>query len=160
MDDFFAEEEKLFEDYGTEETVYASEVKAFERAGPSGKLSEMISTIKLSEIGKKGRDIISAEDRFLINVDAFCRRLTSENIAKLTQKDIDTLLEKTSSISNIRFKNYVGYVLGYLATQGGISLNIDKVKNVINNILPKLEGEGSVMAEDVVRYSRYWKQYL
>lgn len=160
MEDFFAEEEKLFEDYGREETVYAPEVKAFERAGPSSKLSEMVSTVKLSELGKKGRDIISPEDRFLINTDAFCRRLNSDNIAKLTEKDINTLLEKTESVTNLRFKNYVGYVLGYIATKGGSTLEVKDVQNVIKKILPLVGEEAGIEPADVVRYSRYWKQFL
>lgn len=134
-----------------------AEVKAFERVSASGKLAELLST-PIDDINK--RAAISPEDRFLINTDAFCRRLNAENIYKLTENDIDTILDKTKEVSEIKYKNFVAYVLGYIASQGGKSLRVDKVKNVITDILPQLGDEGGVYPPDVVRYARYWNKFL
>src|SRR3990167_1284324 len=108
MDDFFAEEEELF---GREESEQKLEMeaKAFERVGPSGRLAEMLSS---TDIQKKGS--ISPEDRFLISVDAISRRISSDGVIKLSETDINTMLEKTNLISGLRYKNPVAYILGYL----------------------------------------------
>jgi hypothetical protein len=159
MDDFFAEEEEMFADYG--EPKFEAEAKAFERVGPSGKLAELLSSpTALEDIGKRGREAISPEDRFLINTDAMCRRLNSENIVKISQTDINNMLEKTVDIVGLRYKNYVGYILGYIASQGGKSMNAEQIKYVIKTILPQIGEEGGIAPADVVRYARYWKEFL
>lgn len=146
-----------FDDYHDDGPSMEAEAKAFERVGASGKLSELLST-PLDDINK--RSAISPEDRFLINTDAFCRRLNAENIYKLTETDINTVLEKTREVLQLKYKNFVAYVLGYIASQGGQNLKVDNVKNVITNILPKLEDQGGVYPADVVRYARYWNKFL
>lgn len=146
-----------FDDYHDDGPSMEAEAKAFERVGASGKLAELLST-PLDDINK--RSVISPEDRFLINTDAFCRRLNAENIYPLTEIDINAVLEKTTDILQLKYKNYVAYVLGYIASQGGRELKVDKVKNIITNILPKLADEGGVYPADVVRYARYWNNFL
>jgi hypothetical protein len=161
MDEFFAEEEEMFADYGAEEPRFEPDAKAFERVGPSGKLAELLSSpTVLEDMGKKGRESISPEDRFLINTDAMCRRLNSENIAKISELDITNMLEKTVDVVGLRYKNHVGYILGYLASQGGKSLKTEQVKYVIKNILPQVAEEGGIAPPDVVRYARFWKEFL
>lgn len=145
-----------FDDYDDGPSMEA-EVKAFERVGVSGKLAELLST-PIEDINK--RSAISPEDRFLINTDAFCRRINSENIARLTDTDINTILEKTTEIPQLRYKNFVAYVLGYIATQGGKTLKVDNVRKVIENVLPRVGDEGGVYPPDIVRYARYWKDIL
>jgi len=161
MDEFFAEEEEMFADYGAEEPRFEPDAKAFERVGPTGKLAELLSSpTVLKDMGKKGRESISPEDRFLINTDAMCRRLNSENIAKISELDITNMLEKTVDVVGLRYKNHVGYILGYLASQGGKSLKTEQVKYVIKNILPQVAEEGGIAPPDVVRYARFWKEFL
>ena len=144
-------------DYEDEGPAMEAEAKAFERVGASGKLAELLST-PIDDINK--RSAISPEDRFLINTDAFCRRLNAENIYRLSETDINTILEKTTDVLGLKYKNFVAYVLGYIASKGGQKLKVDKVQNVITNILPKLGDEGGVYPADVVRYARYWNKFL
>lgn len=161
MDDFFAEEEEMFADYGADEPRLEAEAKAFERVGPSGKLAELLSSPGvIADIGKRGRESISPEDRFLINTDALCRRLNSENVIKITEMDITNMLEKTTQVVGLMYKNYVGYVLGYLASQGGKTLKVEQVKFIIKNVLPQVTEEGGIAPADVVRYARFWKEFL
>ena len=154
-DDLFDDDLYGFEE---EEPRYEAEIKAYERAGPSGILSELLS--KPEVIEKKGREILTPEDRFLINTDALSRRMSSERIANLTENDIRNLLSKTREVVGLKYKNYVAYVLGYLASEGGRSLRVKEVNDVITNVLPKLGNEGGVTGPDVVRYARYWREYL
>lgn len=161
MDEFFAEEEEMFADYEAEEPRLEAEAKAFERVGPSGKLAELLSSPGvIADIGKKGREAISPEDRFLINTDAMCRRLNSENVIKITEADITNMLESTVKVVGLKYKNYIGYILGYLASQGGTTLNVVQVGYVIKNVLPHVADEGGITPADVVRYARFWKDFL
>ena len=147
-----------FDDYEYDDAQeMQAEARVFERTGQSGKLAELLS-VPLEDINKRGA--ISREDRFLINTDAFCRRLDSENIAKLTETDINNILQTTTKVIELQYKNFVAYVLGYIATQGGKSLKVENVKNVIEKILPQIGDEGGVQGPDIVRYARYWKEFL
>lgn len=158
MDEFFAEEEEMFAE---DERQFEAESKAFERVGPGGKLVELLSSPGVIEdIGKKGREVISPEDRFLINTDALCRRLSSENIIKITEADITNMLEHTVNIVGLKYKNHVGYILGYLASQGGKTLKVEQVKFIIKNVLPHVAEDGGIEPADVVRYARYWREFL
>jgi hypothetical protein len=157
MDDFF-EEEELFED---DSPKFQAEAKAFERVSGGGKLYELLSSPNaIQDQEKKGREIISPEDRFLINTDALCRRMNSEGITRISESDINIILEKTTLIVNLRYKNYVAYILGYLASSGGKNMKVENVKNVIDRILPHVSEEGGVQPADVVRYARFWNGFL
>lgn len=156
MDDFYLDDDEMF---GSDQK-FEAEANVFQRVGPTSKLAEMLSVPLAIDPSKKGRDAIPPEDRFLINVDSLSRRISSENIWKLTEPDITYMLEKTTQIVGLKYKNYVAYVMGYIATQGGRSMKKENVMNVINNILPKLDDEGGVKAPDVIRYSRFWKDSL
>ena len=152
MEDEFFENE--YEDYQPE---FQAEQKAFERAGPSGKLTEMLSGASLGDMQKNlARDAISPEDRFLIAVDALSRRITSDTSFKLTQNDINIMLEKTSNIVGLRYKNPAGYILGYLATKGGVSMDPGVVSSVIKYVLPSVADDSGLAPPDVIRYSRFW----
>lgn len=159
MDDFFQDEDiDMYEDEGPR---LEAEAKAFERVGPGGKLAELLSSPAVLESkDKKGREAIAPEDRFLINVDALCRRMNSDGISKITETDINTMLEKTTIIPGLRYKNYIAYVLGYLASQGGKTLKPEQVKLVISKVLPQVAKDGGVEPPDVVRYARYWREFL
>ena len=152
-EDFFADDQR---------DNYQAEAKAFERVGGGGKLAELLDspdTLEKME-GKEGRVILSPKDRFLISTDALCRRLHSEHVATLTEQDITKILTSATLLRDLQYKNYVGFVLGYLASKGGEELNPITVKNVIDNVLPVIGSEGGITPPDIIRYGRYWKIYL
>jgi len=158
--DAFAEEEKDFENYEIEDEgpQLEMEAKAFERAGPSGKLSELLQGV-FDPNQKKGRENISPEDRFLITTDAMCRKINAENVVVISQNDINNMLEKTTLINGLKYKNPTAYILGYLATKGGTVLTKESVTSVIKRVLPLVSDNG-VEAPDVIRYARFWKNFL
>ena len=138
-------------DYEDYDDGMRSEVRAFERAGGGGRLAELLS-VSLEQYDE-GRG--SPEDRFLVNVDAFGRRL------ELTKNDIDNLLTKSQSVDDLKYKNYVAYVLGYVATRGGTKTD----KGSMEEAFRRLEELGvddrmGVARPDVVRYARYWNSRL
>lgn len=143
------------EDYGVE---FQAEAKAFERAGPAGLLNSLLSAETIEKLSKpKGVfQLFPPEDQFLLNVDRFSRDLMDAGI-NLTQKDIDNMLRKTEYIgSTLRYKNATGYILGYMATDGGTTLSPNKIQKVIQDVLPRVKEEQGVEPADVVRYARFW----
>lgn len=131
-----------------------AEQKAFERAGPTGKLAELLTGGQ--EVGKK-KETVSPEDRFLIAVDALSRKINDESKVKISQNDIDEMLERTRSIRNLKYKNPAGYILGYVASRGGRSLKEKDVKEVIDHALPLVAETNGVEPSDVLRYARFWR---
>lgn len=146
--DFFGEE-----NYG-DEANYEMEAKAFERAGPSGVLAELLTSVNIEKKGR--REALPPEDRFLIAVDALSRRINEERLASLSQADIDNMLMKTVNIPNLRYKSPLGYILGYLASRGGTVLDVKNVRNILENVLPSVSQDGGVEPPDVIRYARFW----
>jgi hypothetical protein len=143
MDEFFSDNES---DFG-------NEAKAFERAG-GGLLQELLTGVYTDDIDMKKRDMPPI-DRFLISTDAMCRSL------KLSTSDINTILTKARyEVAGVEYKNYVAFILGFLASEGGSSLKVKKVRSVIQDILPQVAERAGVEPEDVVRYARYWREFL
>lgn len=143
MDDFLSDNES---DFG-------NEAKAFERAG-GGLLQELLTGVYTDDIDMKKRDMPPI-DRFLISTDAMCRSL------KLSTSDINTILTKARyEVAGVEYKNYVAFILGFLASEGGSSLKVKKVRSVIEDILPQVADKAGVEPEDVVRYARYWREFL
>jgi hypothetical protein len=143
MDEFFSDNES---DFG-------NEAKAFERAG-GGLLQELLTGVYTDDIDMKKRDMPPI-DRFLISTDAMCRSL------KLSTSDINTILTKARyEVAGVEYKNYVAFILGFLASEGGSSLKVKKVRSVIQDILPQVADKAGVEPEDVVRYARYWREFL
>lgn len=147
-------DEKTMDD----EPQFVMEAKAFERVGGSGRLSEFLEYSSMTEMGKKGREVIPLEDRFLITVDALCRQFNEDGIAGITENDINDILEKAKSTPERKYKNPATFILGYIASSNG--KNDKKIPFVLETILPKLSKEFGIEPADVVRYTRYWNLYL
>lgn len=153
------DKDELEQDYDAEnddEADYQAEAKAFERVGPGGRMSELLQSTSGDQ--KLSNPSMSQEDRFIILVDAKAREINSQRIAVISDADIEILRNSTQKISGLKYKNYLAYILGYLASSGGRDMK--NVKNVIQKILPKLHKEAGVYPEDVVRYARYWNLFL
>lgn len=148
------------QDYGdfNEEQEYEAESNAYDRVGPGGKMSELLQSTSGDQ--KLSNPNMSQEDRFIILVDAAARDLNQRGIAAITDSDIETIRNSTQKITGLKYKNYLAYILGYLASDGGKDLKPKIVKNVIENILPKLNGEAGVYPADVIRYARFWNKFL
>jgi len=158
-DPFAAEEAEFALDEGPQ---METEAKAFERVGPSGVLAELLTGVSggIDFDPKKRMRDMSPEDRFLIFTDAMCRKMDAEGIVRLPEKDITNILEKTRLIPDLKYKNHVAYILGYIASEGGRSIRVDRVRFVIDKVLPSVGQEGGVEPADVVRYAKYWKEFL
>lgn len=126
---------------------FQAEINAYDRVGASGHLANVLD-------GATTDRIQSPEDRFKIYVDAMSRKYTADGVLDLSETDINTMLDKTVYIPGLKYKNPIAYILGFVATRGGINMDHEMIMHVIR-LLPKIN-EGGVEPADVVRYARYW----
>jgi hypothetical protein len=157
-----SDEENLWyseEEYIDDPQPMTAEVKAFERAGPGSTLIGP-SFGDLNEIAKKMR-IISEDysEQFALYVDAISRKLNSNEEINISEDDITAMLNNIRKLKNVEHINPSAYILGYIASNGGKNMNIEKVKWVINVVSPKLD-IGSVKPPDIVRYARFWMSLI
>ena len=131
-----------------DEPNFEKEVKAFERVGKFGKLSELISDSKN----------LSKTDRFLIAVSSFGQELMEQKIG-ITEDDLNIILTKTEKVQKLEFKNAKGFVLGFYGTKGGKGIDARNVTHIFEKILPKIKDSG-VEKADVIRYCRFWNKFL
>jgi Family of unknown function (DUF5770) len=131
------------------DTIYKPERKANERVGLPGFIVGPNPQSRLE------RAMMDPLDRFRLYVDAISRALGNWD-KRITQKDIDKMLVMAGDLDVVEYKNPTGYILGYLATGGGIKMDKDQFNYVIKNVLPHAEHQESVLPPDVIRYSRLW----
>lgn len=162
MERYFAREEPEFSeesDYEEERSgdEFKEEAKAFERVGVGGgALFEAV----------EGIDPHSREDKLFITIDAISR-----SIKGLTQNDIENIINKARDSENVKYKNPVGLILGYIASQGGQYIikrdnvyTLRKKDECIKNfrktieILDTLPEKFGVFPLDIIRYARFWAQ--
>lgn len=149
------------EDFEEVEYDERPEVKAFERAGPTSKLAEIID--RSLDDGK----VKSADQRFYETVDRVVRQMMADNLGGLSENDINILLETAKNrLPGIKFKNPIGYIFGYVASKGGRSMEPDFVKTVIygrekerqdiTKLRENLFTEGGLKPPDIIKYGRLW----
>ena len=135
-----------YEDNIEEEIPMGNEIKAFERIG--------FQNILLSGDRKTG--IISDQERFAEKVNVYLQKYRDE---LFTDYQLNFLLEKINSIKNVRFKNPLGYVLGYyvndISNIGNKYINKTKFKKIKKIV--KAESE-VISLPDIIRYSRMWSK--
>ncbi len=162
-----------FYDFEGEEKTYGQERNVFDRITYRDIYSEFMSAPTIIDEKKRSREILSPEDQFLNNVRNFCREINEDEKLrlKISQKDNINLAEKSRLVTNIRYKNYVGYVLGYLASEQGKNIKKDTVLKIIKIFVPtdkdkdlstvkNMVKSAGIIGEDIIRYARYWNLYL
>ena len=94
------------------------------------------------------------EDNIKVNV--YLQKYRDE---LFTDYQLNFLLEKINSIKNVRFKNPLGYVLGYyvndISNIGNKYINKTKFKKIKKIV--KAESE-VISLPDIIRYSRMWSK--
>ena len=146
-------------EYGSEEEKFEpqmmAEVSAYERIGFRGQ------TIQEGEnqYQKKQKD---PEEYFTNSINMVSNELNNLNSLRITSYDIENMIEFIPKIKKIEFINPTGYVLGYMASNGGgKEINKRTLDTIFKKILPQLKNfneivDSSITKADVIRYSRYW----
>jgi len=97
--------------------------------------------------------------RFTLKVDAIARNIDSEcTTIGLSNNDIQTLLDTSEKLKHVEHKNPSGYILGYLATQGGRKqISRDSLKSVWACYQKLRRKDDTVKEPDIIRYSTLWR---
>lgn len=141
-----------------DDDTFQDEVKARERSG-GDPFSLYLSTAN-ADPRKKDQRILSQEDKFIVGMRNLYYRMKDEGIETVSLEDIKVMLEKTKQIPGLRFKNPTAYILGYIASQGGKTLEPEDINHVAEDILPQIDKTGGITKPDIVRYARYWFMFL
>jgi len=91
---------------------------------------------------------------FKETVNAIIQKLREKEF-RLNNDNIIQILDMTDNLKDPQYKNPTSYVLGYIASDGGVRITKATVNNVFKNILNKVDDK-SVKEEDVLRYARLW----
>ena len=99
--------------------------------------------------------------RFCLRIDAVSRNIMFTCGDKYLQEpDIEKLLRQSQEIPRAKFKNSTGFVLGYIATQGGLhNLTPEKLENVWNcykSTANDDKKDTTIKKADIIRYARFW----
>lgn len=151
-DDYFGEEEESFPEY-------KAEMGAFERT-TMGRLGTKISAkdLKGKDVGELykilNKSSYDPRDRLALLVEAISLSLNDRGILSINNDLIQDMIGYINLTKKPEDLNSVGYVLGYMATNGGRNMVKTQVKTVIDASKKILEG--GITPPDVVRYARYW----
>lgn len=162
MDD----DEEYFEseDYGQDqdETEYKITFKDLERiGGPMIGLGTIISekdikgnNIKnLFRLIKKKTDILTGEQLLQYYIQIMIIKLKDDEIMNV-ENSMNILFKYIPNLKNPEYINPLGYILGYMATNEGKSMEKLQVKKTLDYV-PRLKNYGFT-EPDLIRYSRLW----
>ena len=99
--------EEYEENDGDNYPEFQDEVMAYQRAGPIGKLQELLSKTTNLEPNKK--EIISQEDRYLIDIQHI-----SKQQLKMSDQEVNNILTLTQKMTHTKYKNPCGVIMGYI----------------------------------------------
>lgn len=102
-----------------------------------------------------GREYKDPLERFRGVVDAICRNLEIDDAI------IVTLVDRSIHLKNIEYLNPVGYIFGYIATNGGRQMDNTEIQNIFKQIpTPRIQNLNVGMTPpDVIRYARFWMNF-
>ena len=138
------------EDDYIDEPVFQQSIKAFQQAGlaPLG-----FGTMDIRD--KFGMSTkFDAKGHFKETVNAIAHQLREEKI-RLSNDDINQLIQMVDNLKDPQYKNPTAYLLGYIGSNGGQNINKQNISYVFTNVL-KAVSDKSVKREDVIRYTRLW----
>ena len=159
--DDFDEENAEFEDYGgddfiedniapSEEYETRLEFSAFERMGIPGTLQVPVITNM-----RKATDL----ERFTEFTNSIALNIVNDFNRFLFSGDVTNILNKIEKIDNTKYKNPLGYVLGYIVSNGTGNINRESLEKVFSKLdkFNELYPTANIKKADVIRYGRYWK---
>ena len=138
---------------------FVPDVKAFERVA-GGILGTKIDSRELK--GKKFSDIarrlksinLTPQEKLSEAVNAIAWNYKSDGVFSFSERDIDELLGKIHLLDNPKVTNPIGYILGYVATNGGKNMN--NIESVMSKIKKGMIRDANVQPPDVIRYAKLW----
>jgi hypothetical protein len=130
-----------------DETEFRHGINAYQQAGFT---ALGLGTVDVLGINKR----FDSKIHFKETVNAIAQQLREERI-RITNEDINQLIEMADYINDPQYKNPTAYVLGYIASEGGRNIDKRNINNIFNNVLSEVSDK-SVKQEDILRYTRLW----
>lgn len=138
---------------------FMPEANVYDRAGFGGAAAILGGNIfegNLNEMQKKiNRMLQEPDERFAVYVDATVRHLNNYDGIDISENSIVKMLETIRILKHVEHKNPAAYVLGYIASQGGVNIDKKAVETAFKVGLPHVDG---VIEADVIRYARLWME--
>jgi hypothetical protein len=107
-----------------------------------------------SRVEAETQILVGSKDKFFVFVDAISRQLSQDHIVRISNAEIQDMLERLTNVKEPQYKNPTGVVLGYYVTGGG-GYEIDKQR--FASLKPKLSKlDKPIKATDVIRYANLW----
>ena len=129
---------------------FEPEMGAFDRVGFTG----LTGNAPKTRLEKAAQEPL---EKFVQSVEAIARNIRNSDTI-ISEADIQTMIETASYLEHVEHKNPSAYILGFLATEGGINMKKQLYGKIIKKTLPLIDSDASVFEEDVIRYSRLWLQ--
>lgn len=148
QDDFFEDNEEL----GGGRVEYRAEIGYFDRAGPDN--DPLIR--RRVEHGDKRRSGQDPLEHFVTVLDARARELSRYPRVGIDETQIRTMREHARKLPYPGYKNVSAFILGYLASKGGRSVEKDRFDGVMDRVYPHIDDVQAITPEDVLRYARMW----
>lgn len=94
------------------------------------------------------------ESKFFQKLSIFINGINSTSVRKkIKDNEIKEMITRAENTENIENYNPMGWILGYLSSDGGRQNNISKV---LTNVFPYSQTIEEVSVSDIVRYARFW----
>ncbi len=155
MDDFFESEDY----YGDEDGGgMEAEMKAFERVSAGNPFRDLMSA-SIDAEKRRGKPTLPT-DKFYLKAYQMTNKINEESDIKITQEDMRIMAEKSQTIKDLQYKNPTAYILGYIVSRGGSRIDKGRFDNIVEGVLPLVAEEGGIEAPDILRYARYWVEFL
>lgn len=95
---------------------------------------------------------LSTEDKFLTQVSIICNN--NKDKLGLSDSNITSMITKSDMFKQKDYLNPLGYIFGYIATNGGNNMTVPDIKRTFN-LISQID-EGIITETDIVRYARLW----
>ena len=151
------------DDFIDEEPDYKATFKDFERmGGPNLGLGTLLSekdmkgnNVKtLFRVIKKNYEMLTNEQLFQYYLSIIIFKLKDDEILVINNETIEELISYIPRLKTPEYINPLGYILGYMATNKGKSIEKYQMLKTME-LIPKLKNYSFVDA-DLIRYSKLW----
>ena len=127
------------------------------RESMSAKHSIEIETLIDTLGSSKYKKFRSNIDKFVKDVDHITYELIENNA--IANEDKNIILNSMINLNNPGYKNATAYILGYIISNGGISITKDSAKKSFKLLTKKIFDDETVDPESIVRYGRLWLNF-
>jgi len=153
-------EQDSLSEYEEEGQTYGAERNAYERAGSEDPFAVIFEKPEPSEDKehKKWVKNLNKRERFYYTIKSEvlpeCEEIFPEKINK------QMLIDKSTDLPGLEYRNPWAFVLGFMASQGGRKLDKAKILDIINKVPEPIKEKYGIAPADIVRYARYWSKFI